>query len=1152
MRLPSSRVHTVSNIMQRRKGVFRQSEMMIPQHLLLSLGMDVVPSESFADSLRSVLQEDLPPFLALKVLGLCWTSWKINILTTGKIHLQQGETTDDTVAFEALLTASEEALRLDGQRKSHDNNERSTRKRNSRRRDTVSVAVVSYFGYHYIVEHMLRSCGDRLNLKTVVSLLKYAVTVEETEGAVLEKLVELLTSFAKHDVIIYENSLRNVLSVSLPIHVAPVVLSVLKRQYVNTEIIKLCLHYVAVVVRGKRIGTLSVETVMGKYHECAVEAFRWLLKKPNSHHGELHIQVMSCLKHAPVFLLCEVYSIMEQNKFVTPSVQCKFLANCGIAIAASNSLSYAYAEVIIRAFKNLAKSGRETMHIEEGLVHGSAVLIALHREELVRNIYNIFPTLRETSHSVMAYVRNKDVIRSNEALLRLAQSREEGWINIPLPVMQTIYDVCMLVGRCGNHHNILPLYRALVSFHNPGMIVSQCIEYILAGICNRISHLGKVFPKETPPRTVLEYIIPLLRTTLMYLGDDFNTDMILEILETSVMVRCFAVPLTASIIWTFQKSSSLALKELFSRVNASTNNIPFLNYYTLCYARDQGEYETVEHLATVWHCDSTVILKRQSTLSPSYKLWKCAGCGRLNSDRFNYCVCAVLRNGFIFCANCGYAQDERWGCCQSCGEKIIIKDGSITTAIVRRSWTCEECGANNPARQISTCFRCKAFCGPVAKVAKELKKTKELKELKSCHCSTNTLESSEKENKKGIMHYCRKCGWFRESWAASNSLVWRCEGCGELRSSLDRICPNCPQVDCLPFAIVRNINDLPYCFKCKIQLENPFAENCQHCDGIISEGKVEMGIIHSNDTNVILRCSQCGIVTRGSTSDHCEGCGQSKQSSELLQVDFRHCEGCGKDIEPFRIEAICIHCALFLPPVSKEGWSTAVVSETMKVLIQLLDRNIECNNLAELFQYFLHSFQTEMELEVMKNTRMTVMETLGKLQTHLYPLVRNNPKSRRVIALARQILEYIDTQCGIINTTHFSLNECHQCLGTHSEELCVYYKELWVCEVCGAESENNDICRYVCHNCLSLRPCVRLLCPTAVWECRSCQRCNVEFEKYCIVCGAAREEEEEEEEEEKQGKEEDFYSKSEVLPFLPAKCRICDRVHLEVSCPHCV
>ncbi|EAN77094.1 hypothetical protein, conserved [Trypanosoma brucei brucei TREU927] len=1150
MRPPTLRAFTSPHVIRHRITTLAVSGTKLNQRLSLLLGVglpECTATEGLASSLRFVSQECLPPYLAFTFLSHCWSMWSASSSFAVAARKTVGGT-NDSVALETLLNVSEECLlaysRIAGE-------ENRSQRQIVNDRGTVKNATMgastplphSRAGYHYIVDHMLRICSGYMDARTAVTLLQYAVRVEDSEGAVFKGLVELLASRTSGDPLLFENCLRKVLGVALPVHVSPIVTSVLCLRVVTSSVLKLCMHHVATVVRGRQSGRLAVENALGGLHRCAVMALHWLLKNPCGDQwcNELCIQVMSCLKYAPMFLLCDVYGTMADRGLVTPSVQCKFLANCGVALGSSGSVPDHCGEVIIRAFTELTKSDRETRYIEEGLVHGSAALVALGKGGLVRRAYVMFPTLRVTHHLVMAHVHHADVVRACDSLLSVACSREEGWINIPPPVMHAIHAVCVLVGRSGSSADVVPLYRAIVCFHNPGIIVSQCMEYVLSGLCDRVARINGHFSKETQPCTILEHIVPLLRAIVRCIGDDINTDMILELLETALSVEYFSVPLTASIVWTFQRSTSLALKDLFSRVDPSTNGVPFLNYYALCHARDRGMLETVEHLATVWHCDVEPILKRYTFLLPSYKLWKCAACGRFNSDRFNYCLCSALRNGFVVCSKCAYAQDERLSFCQSCG--VRTEEGAVAAAVVRRAWTCGECGANNPARQVSSCFRCKADLGPVAKALKEMGNSK----VTSCSCPT-VDSSGEGKGSCRSMHYCRHCGWMREPWAVANSTVWRCEGCSQLRSSLDRTCPECPHVDFLPFAMAHKSSDVRSCVDCGAMAENPFAEKCALCAGALRVGATALKAPTTSSAAVgeselmvetAQWCSNCGGIVVEKLSSHCSECGHALHFADVLHLAVRRCSACGEDLGTQQIGVVCVHCFSFAPPVPREGWSTAVVHETFRVIDRAMERKLGCDTLADLFHKILVSFRQHVGQATISETRVAVAVALGRLQAVLIASVPYERMARRVIALTKQLLEHVDNVCGV-SSSHFHPGQCPHCLGTHRPELCSFNEEEWVCEVCGAENENGDVCRYVCRNCLSLRDTVRELCPTEAWECPQCQRANVDFESYCIFCGVQRAVVEDAVEE-----------AAEVVPFIPAKCSECNLVHLEARCPLC-
>ncbi|KAG8343855.1 hypothetical protein TRVL_05314 [Trypanosoma vivax] len=1098
--------------------------------------LDRLPAYDHSNTLWSLPQEQLPPYLALMLLRHCWAYW--TLVPSGVLLQSKCDGTEKPFTPQVLLSIAEECLQgycREVTASGHAVIEPEARYPAGSL--LTARSELNRVGHHFIAERMLEGCDGRMDVQTVVTLLRYAVAIEDTEGATISELIRLLVNASNSSLLAYEANLRTIFVASQPVHIAPVVLSVLRFGILSTEIIRLCMHHVSAVVRGRQTGVLAFENALGGFYECAVAVLHWLLdtQKRGPWARELCIQIMSCLKHAPLFLLCDVYTTMEKGSLITPSVQCKFLANCGIAVAMSNAITPDCANVISRVFGSLMSAESDTGHIEEGLVHGCAALIVMGRDDLVRSVYTVHPSLRETPHSVMSHVRCRDVVQACRSLLRLAESREEGWINIPLPTAHAIRALCTLVGRHGAPSDVVPLYRAIVSFHNPGMIVSQYMEYVLSGVCDRIASVNENFQKDTPPRIVLEYVIPFLRAVITCIGDDVNADMFLVMLETSLRVQHFAVPLTASIVWVLQRSKSLALIDLFSRADPSTNGIAFLNYFSLCYARDRGLRETVEHLCAVWRCDAVPILKRHPSLAPPCKLWKCAACGRSNSDRFNYCLCSALRNGFVVCRCCRYVQDERWASCQACGNNI--SESGVVAALPRRAWSCTACGANNPARQISRCFRCRAPLGPAVVTLSKLDA------VDSVECSCADSKISGKRNEGEVRHLCRACGWFRESWAAANSLIWRCEGCGMLRSSLERTCPDCPHVDYLPFAIVRKCGDPISCPDCGSLVTNCFRQKCSGCEGAIHAGDSVRratsvaGVPSAGATDVMQYSGCCATVAAGLSGSSVECCG-SVCDPEMFPTSSRRCDACTKEMTSPHIAAACLHCYAFLLPFNGR-WSAAVVRETLRLIIGRLDIGAGFESIANLLAMMLESLRTYAVHNAIGDLHEVVMVEGGRIQGRLSEDLVYDVMGRRIVALVKQLQEHIDQSIGIV-MPHFQEHECRHCLGTHSEDICPFSGVQWLCEVCGAEGENADICRYVCRNCLSLRPCVQEKCPTEVWECPQCQRANVDFELYCIFCGMQRE-----------AAENAIKDTSHVFPFVPAKCPKCSLVHLEALCPLC-
>uniref|UniRef100_A0A0A9YGS2 Uncharacterized protein n=1 Tax=Lygus hesperus TaxID=30085 RepID=A0A0A9YGS2_LYGHE len=66
------------------------------------------------------------------------------------------------------------------------------------------------------------------------------------------------------------------------------------------------------------------------------------------------------------------------------------------------------------------------LEIEEGVVHGCAVLNSMQRHQYVRQLYDALPLLRETPHSVFACVALQDVAGAIVALGKLARSKATG------------------------------------------------------------------------------------------------------------------------------------------------------------------------------------------------------------------------------------------------------------------------------------------------------------------------------------------------------------------------------------------------------------------------------------------------------------------------------------------------------------------------------------------------------------------------------------------------------------------------------------------------------------------------------------------------------------------------------------------------------
>lgn len=641
---------------------------------------------------------------------------------------------------------------------------------------------------------------------------------------------------------------------------------------------------------------------------------------------------------------------------VVTAVYTKFLANCGTAVWApygserrtfmlpsqservqqesntheknaewngTSALSFGsfgrFLEFINTAVDHLVKTKAGSIkEVEEGLVHGCAALFSLGNSLRVRQLYRSLPELRETSSSVAACVALGDPSGALEALSKLGYSQCGGWVYIPAAVGDTIFAVCHLVGYKGTTSNVEELYRALIAFQNKGMLMANYMETVLRGVTLRIalhrseapssptstSLDGKTRQKALSPREVVSDIVPLIDITLQMLGDDVNADVILSLIESAVRwpATPFVVPLVVGIVSVLRRVANqhISLLSFFTRVDSSTNHMPFLQYFVLCTIRDgrhwcrkEEEEEVFEHLVGIWGVDGTAVRRRAPSLAPSYKLWCCSGCGRPNSDRFNFCACSALRNGFILCPLCQYGQDERWPVCLSCGGDMSdpscttplitsATDSNVTSssstsgqgtegiaAVVRKSWSCSSCGASNPARQVLLCFRCSKLTGPLAELHRKRKERKgghspvsAPYSSSSCRSSSSWSPTDDKRREVSSVSsgpppllphnssfcqcnygvrskttyttcigFCHTCRTFRSSHSKSMSFVWRCSSCQQLRSSLERSCPRCPQVECVPFLFSHAAEDSRYCRQCRQVCVDPFLDDCPSCGG---------------------------------------------------------------------------------------------------------------------------------------------------------------------------------------------------------------------------------------------------------------------------------------------------------------------------------
>lgn len=1026
----------------------------------------------------------------------------------------------------------------------------------------------------------------------VQRLMRWAVDVEVsgsyTNGAAgphfLEEVIEL------------------VLLEAAPIHVASVVQSLLLppvvakdagaareclqwHPVVSVRLARRCVQRAASTVRQQRgrDAALSEDTLYS-LHRCVQSTFAPNAEgRPRLSEGEalgFAIQSMSTLRYSPYCTLRRWYEQLERTCVLSPAVNNKFLANCGLLLTSASQPLPGCDDggaAVIRAVDALMNCTWCLKLIEEGLVHGSSVLAALGEAEKLKGVFAAYPGLRETPHTVMMRVRQSDVQEALRALLALAQSRSEGWVRMPPAVIETIYAVSELVGKCGTPEDVPSLYRAVVTYHNPGMIAGQSIERVLAGLCQRMRLLESRFGdlRHAAPHLVVRDIVGMAHATFAYVGDDFNTDSMLTLLETAVNTAHVAVPLCTALLREMSMMTSLSIQELFQRVDQSTNGTPFLHYYTLCYARDHGYLSAVEHLCAVWHVSAAPVLCRSSHLSLPYKLWQCASCGRRNSDRYNYCTCSALRNRLVGCGACGYLQDERRPNCLLCG---ISLNKNVRTATVRMGWVCQSCHANNSALQSLLCFRCSAPTGPSFSM---LTGNKERKSEADGFC----LCGGSKDAYANRIGYCRQCGTFKMPYAARHSTVWRCQGCQQLCSSLEPFCPSCPQVENLPASVEHPAATIRHCKKCATAVANPFCTVCPNCaseDALYARLACDVPAPLSDAGEPVTRSSLenavllVEITAEGALSFGFNGPPQGDipaagaptlPTGEVRSAGWegRQCSSCKTAIT--NCSAICPHCGVFnRPRLASETWTAQCLRDTCSTMVAscatmltgtstkaVAQRATTLTRLMEALEIFTPEALGTEEDGVLEESRPAIVASLHRLVASLQPLYPTEPVTRRAAALLQCFMTAVDQRCRLTESQHFLPHErCRQCLGGHQEELCCYHQSPWVCEDCGAESNNDDVCRYLCIQCLALRPVVQDLMIASCWECPHCRRANVDVETYCIHCLR-----------QKQpvpvsrtalhvsSMSLDTATTAHALPFAPCRCPRCGLVFLETRCPLC-
>lgn len=924
---------------------------------------------------------------------------------------------------------------------------------------------------------------------------------------------------------------------------------------------------------------------------------------------------MTALKHAPLPALLSAYAYFCAEGLVSAVLAQRFLAHCGVCVehVVQRGLSLtvalspatapaAAAQAIVHAREAVLRSGRESRQTETSLRCAAAALNALGYANVVRSFFVAAApdaaaaalALNESAHSVMSQVLLGDVTGAVASLGTLGASRAEGWVMVPPAVLECMAVVSRLVGREGRVEDVDALYTALVAFHNAGLFISYYVECVLAGVCDRTRAIRRQRQEQqarrqqrcvsgerraggggdlvgrAPPHEVLERVVPVLRAALRYVGDELNADMILELVETSLHLGEYAVPLTAAVVWAFRAwmELSLCLQELLCRVDASTHNVPFLYYYALCNARDFGAADVFDHLAALWHVDGAAIWNRAAHLAPSCRLWKCAACGRLNSDRYNYCVCSALRYSHVVCGACGYAQDERLRQCRSCGATLLAA-ASLAGAVARKAWHCRDCKARNPAKQTLRCFRCGRPSGPGVQAAARV--------LDGCDGCRGDGADAVYAAAVGV---CHSCGCFKMDHAAQRSLVWVCVGCQQRRSTLERVCPSCPQVECLPHAVCRDPVSTPrVCRHCHHEERNPFAVACGGCGSeadpfapTTSPAAATTSSLSAGAGGTASRprtahachwCFHCQSAQPWDASlpvlsQRCHGCGGMCEERGLCALPQRTCGACGADL-PLRYaaSAVCPYCAavMELPPQPPQTvaaasalrlWTAVTMLHTCEVVDGCCGRDALLDEAAaasasavvpvgpttrDLSAFLRRRPVLERTVTLLRcewggiddaalwlSMRMDMATLLGRAQNRLRARLPTSLAARRVSALLKGTLAHVDDVCGAAATgdrsvvggrvqAHFTgLEVCHECLGTHPAELCPFADGggAWTCAECGAANDNADVCRYVCGGCLSLRPVVQDMLVSTCWQCHGCDRANPQLERYCIYCGLER------------------------------------------------
>lgn len=868
----------------------------------------------------------------------------------------------------------------------------------------------------------------------------------------------------------------------------------------------------------------------------------------------LAVLAMSCLRFARWRSLCSLYDcFLSRQPSTLLLIQSKFLANCGSSILSPSArLHERYRPLIHSAFTAVAGS-ISLKSVEEGVVHGCAALHALGDDAMVRTVYLHHPTLRETAYSVASRIALEDISGCLSAITALGRSQPSGWMYIPAVVAEVLGSASHLVGRNGTPEDIGELYAALIAFRNKGMIVSSFIECTIGGVAHRVSQLSLQLEGSSTLtlKEVLQCVTPMIEKSLAFLGDEINADLLLKLVEATVRAGKYAVALTIGLINVLKRGSAhhLSVRHFFfDRVDATTAHLPFIMYFAICVARDAQLRDVFEHLMTVWSAAypqvpataASLIWKRATHLSPAYKLWLCSGCGRVNSDRFNYCACSALRSGFVICAHCDFPQDERWPSCLSCNTPASSKP---LRSLVRRSWVCPHCSATNSARQVLMCFRCMKP-NPRLQALERPGGTPASTPESFCRCpygQTGVVSYTT------CAAYCRACHVFRDPYSANNSYFWRCCSCHQLRSSLERTCPRCPQVECVPFLYSHSVHDTRCCRHCGASHTDPFADSCSQCGKASSaaEGPVLSITMESDEVKdtedpvterppETITCGKCHWSATDGVSRSalvCPSCLNCLYSADDVRRRLAECLKEDSGNELLVSIANALHNAIVEKQSVNDMMENTSASESCSDLYTSLEPvwkavsppQLKPGTESETATIFLDSEQRGMLVERFSSALQNIGAYLAASQ-----------KARRTAACMIHFLVALGANLGDVTGSR-----CPMCLGSHPVAVCPCNTGNWSCDSCEHVNDNAGLSRYVCGNCLLLRPAIQAMQMSYCWRCSRCFHYSPELEAFCITCGLER------------SHAAESADGADCIPFAPSRCTSCQELFLEATCTRC-